>query len=59
MQYELIEIDFVKAIIINGHKADVQIQITVKFKEAVDVENLQVKLVSNRKGFNQIDNKVG
>lgn len=57
MQYELIEIEFVKAVVISGHKADVQVQITVKLKEAIDVENLQVKLVSNSKGFNQIDKR--
>jgi hypothetical protein len=57
MQYELIEIEFVKAVVISGHKADVQVQITVKLKEAIDVENLQVKLVSNPKGFNQIDKR--
>lgn len=57
MQYDLNEIDFVKAIIISGHKADVQVQVTVKLKDLLDVENLQVKLVSNFKGFNQIDKR--
>ena len=32
-------------------------QITIKLKKAIDVENLQVKLVSNPKGFNQIDKR--
>lgn len=57
MQYDLEHIESVKAIIISGHKADVQVQITIKLKEAIDVENLQVKLVSNPKGFNQIDKR--
>jgi len=57
MQYDLIEIEFVKAVVISGHKVDVQVQITIKLKEAIDVENLQVKLVSNPKGFNQIDKR--
>ena len=57
MQYDLNEIEFVKAVIISGHKADVQVQITILLKEAIDVENLQVKLVSNLKGFNQIDKR--
>lgn len=57
MQYDLKEIEFVKAVVISGHKADVQVQITVKLKEAIDIENLQVKLVSNSKGFNQIDKR--
>lgn len=57
MQYDLKAIESVKAIIISGHKADVQVQISIKLKEAIDVENLQVKLVSNPKGFNQIDKR--
>lgn len=30
---------------------------TIKLKKAIDVENIQVKLVSNPKGFNQIDKR--
>lgn len=55
MQYNLDEIEFVKAIKIFGYKTDVQVQVTIKFKNAIDVQNIQVKLVSNNKGFNQID----
>ena len=55
MQYDLKEIEYVKAIVLSGFKADVQVQITIKLKEAIDAENIQVKLVSNLKGFNQID----
>lgn len=57
MQYDLKEIEFVKAVKISGHKTDVQVQITIKLKEAIDCQNLQVKLVSNPKGFNQIDKR--
>lgn len=57
MKYELEDIDYVKAVIIQGEKTDVQVQVTIKLKEAIDVENLQVKLVSNPKGFNQIDKR--
>lgn len=57
MQYDLQEIEFVKAVKISGHKTDVQVQITIKLKEAIDCQNLQVKLVSNPKGFNQIDKR--
>ena len=57
MEYNLDEIEFVKAVVISGFKTDVQVQITIKLKEAIDVENLQVKLVSNLKGFNQIDKR--
>lgn len=57
MGYNLQEIEFVKAIILSGYKTDVQVQVTIKLKEVIDVENLQVKLVSNMKGFNQIDKR--
>lgn len=57
MEYQLSEIEFVKAIKLSGFKTDVQVQITVKLKEAIDAQNLQVKLVSNPKGFNQIDKR--
>jgi len=58
MKYKLSEIEYVEAIKLSsrlGFKTDVQVQVTIKLKKAIDVENLQVKLVSNPKGFNQID----
>ena len=42
---------------LSGFKTDVQVQVTIKLKEAIDAQNLQVKLVSNPKGFNQIDKR--
>lgn len=57
MNYDLEQIEFVKAIKLSGFKTDVQTQVTIKLKEAIDVQNLQVKLVSNPKGFNQIDKR--
>ncbi len=57
MKYDLTEIEFVEAVKISGFKTDVQVQVTVKLRKALDVENLQVKLVSNPKGFNQIDKR--
>jgi len=57
MNYKLHEIEYVEAVKISGFKTDVQVQVTVKLKKALDVENLQVKLVSNQKGFNQIDKR--
>jgi hypothetical protein len=57
MQYNLDEIEFVKAVKLSGFKTDVQAQVTIKLKEAIDVQNLQVKLVSNLQGFNQIDKR--
>ena len=57
MQYELKEIESVQAVKISGYKTDVQVQVTIQLKQAIDVQNLQVKLVSNPKGFNQIDKR--
>lgn len=57
MGYLFSEIEFVEAIILSGYKADVQVQVSIKLKKAIDVENIQVKLVSNKKGFNQIDKR--
>ncbi len=57
MQYDLNEIEYVKAIVLHGYKADVNVQVQIKLKSAVDTENIQVKLVSNKKGFNQVDKR--
>ncbi len=57
MQYRLDEIEFVNAVKLHGYKTDVQVQVTIKLKTAIDVQNLQVKLVSNLRGFNQIDKR--
>lgn len=58
MGYVIKEIEFVKAVKIGGnYKTDVQVQVTIKLKEAIDCENLSVKLVSNSQGFNQIDKR--
>ena len=57
MGYKLEEIEFVEAIIISGYKTDVQVQVRIRLKKAIDVENLQVKLVSNIRGYNQIDKR--
>lgn len=57
MGYSLTEIEKVVAVKLHGFKTDVQVQITVFFKKAVSAENLSVKLVSNTKGFNQVDKR--
>ncbi|MBS1638866.1 MAG: type II restriction endonuclease [Bacteroidetes bacterium] len=57
MQYNITDIEFVHAVKLSGFKTDIQVQVTVKLKQAFDVQNLQVKLVSNPKGFNQIDKR--
>lgn len=57
MDYQLSEIEYVEAIVLPRYKADIQVQVTIKLKKIIDVENLQVKLVSNPKGYNQIDKR--
>ena len=57
MEYDLNEIEYVTAVKISGYKTDVQVQVTIKLIKEIDVQNLQVKLVSNLKGFNQIDKR--
>jgi hypothetical protein len=56
-EYDFSKVEYVKAVKLSGFKTDVQVQITIKLKKAIDVQNLQVKLVSNPKGFNQIDKR--
>jgi hypothetical protein len=57
MDYKLSEIEYVEAIKISGFKTDVQVQVTIKLTKKIDVENIQIKLVSNPKGYNQIDKR--
>lgn len=58
MGYNLDEIEYVIAEIIHGQfKADIQVQITIKLTHLIDSQNIQVKLVSNKTGFNQIDKR--
>ena len=58
MGYKIDEIEEVNAYKIKGSfKADVQvvILIQVKLQQIQDIQNIQVKLVSNANGYNQID----
>lgn len=60
MKYNISLIEQVVATKIKGsYKADVQVVINVeiKLKKLQDVQNIQVKLVSNPQGFNQIDKR--
>ena len=60
MNYKINEIEYVKATKVRGqYKADVQVRIMIiiKLKSQEDLQNLQVKLVSNPQGFNQIDKR--
>lgn len=60
MGYKIDDIEYVKAAKVRGqYKADVQVRvrIVIKLKKQEDLQNLQVKLVSNPQGFNQIDKR--
>lgn len=57
MQYDLNDIEYVKAVVLSGYKADINVQVQIKLKSAVNTENIQVKLVSNSRGFNQVDKR--
>lgn len=57
MGYNLDEIETVKAVVLSGYKADLNVQVYIFHRQMVDVRNIQVKLVSNEKGFNQIDKR--
>jgi hypothetical protein len=60
MGYNVENIEYVRAEKIRGqYKSDVQvrIRIIIKLKSQEDLQNLQVKLVSNPQGFNQIDKR--
>lgn len=57
MGYNTQEIEYVVAVVLSGYKADINVQIQIKLKEAINTENIQIKLVSNKKGFNQVDKR--
>ena len=60
MNYNINNIEYVKASKVNGpYKTDIQVRvkITIKLKSQSDIQNLQIKLVSNPQGFNQIDKR--
>ena len=60
MGYNISDIEYVKAVkVVGRYKADIQVRvrIIIKLKHQEDLQNLQVKLVSNPTGFNQIDKR--
>lgn len=57
MGYDLTKIEKVKAIVLSGYKADINVNVFIFYADAVDIRNIQVKLVSNSKGYNQIDKR--
>ena len=60
MNYDVPDIEYVNATKVHGqYKADIQvkIRILIKLKSQEDIQNIQVKLVSNPQGFNQVDKR--
>ena len=57
MQYNLDDVEHVKADFLHGSKADINVQVKIKLKTASNTENIQIKLVSNVKGYNQVDKR--
>ncbi|MDH2924028.1 R.HinP1I restriction endonuclease [Nicoletella semolina] len=57
MGYDLDQVKNVKAVVLSGYKADINVQVFIFYQENIDIRNIQVKLVSNRRGFNQIDKR--
>lgn len=58
MGYKLEEVEKVEAEKVRGrYKADVQAKVKIFLKNLVDVQNLSVKLVSNMRGYNQVDKR--
>jgi hypothetical protein len=57
MNYNLSDIEKVEAFVLKGYKADINVQVKIYLKDEIDVQNIQVKLVSQNKGFNQVDKR--
>ena len=57
MGYNLDEIKDVEAVILHGHKTDVQIKVTITLKKAISVQNLSIKKANSDADFNQIDKR--
>lgn len=57
MNYRIIDIEWVRAVVLSGYKTDVNVQIQIKLKDALDIENIQVKLVTSSTAYNQVDKR--
>lgn len=57
MGYDLNEILTVKSRTIRNNKTDIQVQISGTNNENIDIHNIQVKSLSNNRGFNQVDKR--
>lgn len=57
MGYELKKVKKVKAEVLHGHKADVQIKVTITLKKLISVQNLSIKKTNSDADYNQIDKR--
>lgn len=58
MNYNLKNIEKIIAVKVKGsYKTDVQVKVKIYLKDAISAENISIKLVSNKQGFNQIDKR--
>jgi hypothetical protein len=59
MGYELNNINYVRAIVLNGYKTDVQVQIKliISTSEGICIENLTIKKANINSDYNQIDKR--
>lgn len=58
MGYNIKEIEKVEAEKIKGnYKSDIQVKVKIYIKNLIDAQNISIKLVSNKIGYNQIDKR--
>src|SRR3989344_5089539 len=57
MNYNLKEIKKVEAVILHGHKADIQVKVIITLKKAISVQNLSIKKANSDADYNQIDKR--
>ena len=57
MDYDLKKIKKVEAVVLHGHKTDIQVKVIVTLKRAISVQNLSVKKANSDADFNQIDKR--
>jgi len=55
--YNLKKIKKVKAIILHGHKTDVQVQVIVMTEDAISTQNISIKKTNDDADYNQVDKR--
>ncbi|RIV16889.1 type II restriction endonuclease [Mycoplasmopsis gallopavonis] len=57
MGHSILSINQIKVNFIKGQKSDIVLEVRKKSNKFINKENIQIKLVSNKKGFNQVDKR--